>query len=148
MRGEERRRRLMFNWKRYAGFSLICARKCSLSHSLSLSSLLLFPISTPFLLTSFSHPLFCLSKMQSLSVFFLCLSSAFPFFLPPRSLIFSLWSFLSASRLRVAPLPLSMQQWFDAALLSYALVRGYVRFHACMCIGLLSRLSFVWIWHK
>lgn len=64
---EKRRSRLMFNWKRYAGFSLICsARKCRLSHSLYLSFLLPFPF------VSFSHCLFfssSLQKVQSLCCF-------------------------------------------------------------------------------
>ena len=59
----------MFNWKRYAGFSLICASECRLSHSRSLKlSPLLFPISTSFSpsLLPLCSPLLCLSELQNL----------------------------------------------------------------------------------
>lgn len=106
---EERRGRLMFNWKRYAGFSLICARKCRLSHSLPLSfspsASQFYPFPPHFFPSSSPLSLKNAISVCSLS----CLSSAFSFFLPPRSLIFSLCSFLPASQLCVVLLPLSTQ---------------------------------------
>lgn len=79
-----RRGRLMFNWKRYAGFSLICTRKCRLSPSVAHCLL--------FLLTSLSCPFFCLYKMYFFASCPPSLSS------PTSSLIPFLWSFLPASQ--------------------------------------------------
>lgn len=118
---EERRRRLMFNWKRYAGFSLICARKCRLSVSFSklFPSLSHFsPFPSHFFLSSF-----LLSLKNAISVFFLASRLPFLSFCHFGLSFFFPWSFLPASHPCVVLLPLSAQQWFDAALLSLVWVR-------------------------
>lgn len=111
----------MFNWKRYAGFSLICARKCRLSHSFSKLSP---PVSrfSPFPSHfSLSSSLLSLEKLQSLFSLFAYRSPSPPF----RSLRFSPSDLPSLPVcLPVVLLPLSTQPWFDAALLSLVCARA------------------------
>lgn len=119
--GEERRRHLMFNWKRYAGFSLICTRKCRLSHSLSLSYHLLLPtVSSSFSLLSLV-PFFVSTKCTFLRL-------VRPLFLPPLRLSFP------SSDLSSLPVSFSTPSARSDLLLCFSLMLECKSTYACALI--------------
>ena len=141
----------MFNWKRYAGFSLICASECRLSHSRSLK---LLPFCFPFLPRFALAPSPLLSTLLSLQtaksacILSLATRPPSPSFSPLLGLSFSpVWSLPSPSQTAMcrSPTPPTLGaqlRWFDAALLSCALVRvcTCALIHACVCVLELHRV--------
>lgn len=128
---EERRRRLMFNWKCYAGFSLICSKKCSLSPSLSLS---FSPsVSAPFPPHVFSLVLSFVSRNKNAVVLLLSL------FLPPRCLVFPPLIFPPCQ----SALRTSSPSQRCASLLRFVCALSCMRVYWSAVTSV-----FVWIWHK